>query len=349
LPANDATADYASFETIGRGSVVGDFRLLSDESDVDDPPHTAALPGDNILAPRGEVWPEPPVEYAICPEMIDVPEGCPPLACEWEWTRFSDYKNGFFQKLGVSGAWLEGSPNGDVGIVESQVFFTFALPLPTRNHPILITPSFETRWLDGPVTPDAPPQLYSAILEFMWVPQITPRWTGIFGATPGIYSDFQRDYGDDLRYMARALGRYEITKDRAYAIAGVLYLPRSDFRLIPAGGLMWSPWDDVQLDLIFPIPRVAYRLSHNERLERWLYLAGEFGGGTWSIERVDGTTDALTLWDLRLIAGYERKRDGGGGLRFEVGYVFGRRLEYDSATPDVIFPDTVMLRSRLAF
>lgn len=328
---------------------------LSEQTSVDDlgpdadgASRTAALPGDNVLVPRGDIFSGPPVEYAICPEDAALPLGCEPLIQEWKWTRFSDYKDGFFQKLGVSSAWMPDGRVETLGLTESAVFGTFALPLPTRDHPILVTPSFETRWLDGPITPDAPPQLYSAILELMWVPKITERWTGVFGATPGVYSDFRRNYGDQLRYMARALGRYEMQKDRAYFVAGLLYLPRSDFRLIPAGGVMWSPWDDVQLDLIFPIPKVAYRMSYNSTVERWVYLAGEFGGGSWSVTRDSGVSDVLTLRDLRLLLGVERKRDGGGGMRLECGYVFGRVLEYDSATPDVFLNDTVMLRARWA-
>lgn len=310
---------------------------------------TAALPGDNILAPRGKVWPGPPVEYAICPESTDLPPGCPPLTDQWQTTRFSDYKHGFFQKLASSGAWIDGGRAADVGIVESQLFGTFALPLPNRNDPLLVTPEFDTRWLSGPLFPDAPARLYSAYVEMMWVPKITDRWTGILGVTPGIYSDFRHNYGDQWRMMGRGLARYELRKGRTFLIAGVLYLPRSDFRIIPAGGLMWSPWDDVQLDLIFPIPRLAYRLSYDNVIERWVYLAGEFGGGTWSVERADGSPDVLTLRDLRLLLGVERKRDGGGGTRLELGYVFGRVLEYDSATPTLNLPDTVMLRGRLAF
>jgi hypothetical protein len=326
-----------------------EWTLVDDVTDGDeDALRTSALPGDNVLVPRGDVWQGPPVEYAICPQddalLFACENGVPP----WQSTRFSDYKDGFFQKLGVSRSWLPDGRVDTLGLIEAAVFGTFALPAPTRDHPLLITPSFETRWLNGPITPDAPPRLYSGILELMWVPKITERWTGVLGATPGIYSDFQRDYGDEIRMMGRALGRYEFQKDRGYFVAGVLYLPRSDFRIIPAGGLMWSPWDDVQLDLIFPIPKVAYRLSYNKTIERWVYLAGEFGGGSWSVTRVSGASDVLTLRDYRVAAGFERKRDGGGGTRFEIGYVFARVLQYDSATPDVFLNDTIMLRARFA-
>ena len=311
--------------------------------------YTAGLPGENQLAPGPGAFGGPQVEYAIIPGEMALASDVDDLNVVWESTRLSDYKGGFFQKLAFTTTWLEGGRAADIGLTELQFFGTVALPLPTADHPLLITPGFDIRYLHGPLVPDAPPRLYSGYLQFMWVPQITERLIGIFGATPGVYSDFRRSDNEELRYMARALARYDVIIDRLQVVAGVLYLDRGDFNLLPAGGIMWSPWDDVQLDLVFPIPRVAYRLSFDGRIERWVYLAGEFGGGSWSVQRADGSQDLLTLRDLRLSLGLERKREGGGGLRFELGYVFGRKLAYDSATPDLLLDDTIMLRARLAF
>ena len=47
--------------------------------------------------------------------------------------------------------------------------------------------------------------------------------------------------------------------------------------------------------------------------------------------------------------GYERKVAGGLTRRFEVGYVFGREVEYDSATPDASLDDTLFLRTGLTY
>jgi hypothetical protein len=45
----------------------------------------------------------------------------------------------------------------------------------------------------------------------------------------------------------------------------------------------------------------------------------------------------------------ERKITGGLSSRFEIGYVFGRRIKYTSDTPDFHPSDTVMLRGGLTY
>ena len=72
------------------------------------------------------------------------------------------YKDGFFQKLWFSATWLDGGRAGDLGITEVEALLTVALPLPSKDHPLLITPAFETRYLNGPLAPDLPARLYSA-------------------------------------------------------------------------------------------------------------------------------------------------------------------------------------------
>ena len=43
--------------------------------------------------------------------------------------------------------------------------------------------------------------------------------------------------------------------------------------------------------------------------------------------------------------GWERIRDGGGGIFAEIGYVFGRELEYETSLIGESFSDAVMLRA----
>ena len=61
------------------------------------------------------------------------------------------------------------------------------------------------------------------------------------------------------------------------------------------------------------------------------------------------TQDLLTYRDFRVLVGYQRKIIGGLSRRFEVGYVFGRELEFDSATPDVSLDDSLFLRAGLTY
>ena len=126
-----------------------------------------------------------------------------------------------------------------------------------------------------------------------------------------------------------------------------------DVEALPIGGVVWTPHEEVKFDLVFPHPRISRRIhwpwnNHKENQD-WLYLAGEFAGDAWAIERADGADDQVVLSDYRVILGLERRVVGGLSSRFEVGYVFSRRIRYTSGTPDYWPTDTVMLRGGLSY
>ena len=81
----------------------------------------------------------------------------------------------------------------------------------------------------------------------------------------------------------------------------------------------------------------------------WAYLKGELGGNSWSIQRVGGGHDVATYRDLRLILGYETLVTPGVAAQFEAGWVFSRKLMYDSSTPDLTPRDTFLIRAGLNF
>ena len=120
---------------------------------------------------------------------------------------------------------------------------------------------------------------------------------------------------------------------------------------MPIFGVIYEPSPDMRLELIFPRPRILRRLAGSlESDERWVYVGGEFGGGVWSITRPStGELDLLNYSDWRVLVGYERKIIGGLSRRFEMGYVFRRELEFDSATPDVTLDDTLFVRAGLTY
>ena len=79
--------------------------------------------------------------------------------------------------------------------------------------------------------------------------------------------------------------------------------------------------------------------------EYWVYLSAEFGGDSWAIERADLTPDRFVYRDYRALLGFQRKVIGGFSTHLEFGYIFNRRVEYTSATPDFEPNDTLMLRA----
>lgn len=269
----------------------------------------------------------------------------PTLACGG----VTEFKQGFFQKIGVTETWLDRNHRDDFGLHEIDTYLTVAVPAPSREWPLLISPTFNTRLIDGPRAPDLPAQLYETYVDFLWVPRISERWTGILGVAPSYYGDFQVDAQEAFRLTGKGLARYDWIPNRVQLLFGVLYLNRNDIRLLPAGGIIWTPNDAKRYELLFPKPKLAHRIAVGCNYEDWLYLGGEFGGNTYALERASGAADFVTLRDIRTYVGLERKLNGGAGYRIEIGYAFGRRAEYDSATPDIEPDETAILRGGVTF
>lgn len=263
--------------------------------------------------------------------------------------RLASHKNGFFQKFSLDSGWFPRGGTDGLGMVETKTFLTVAVPLPSRDFPLLITPGFGVTSLDGPQQPDLPPQLYDAYLDFLWLPKLSDRWLGILSVAPGVYSDFDDMQSDAFRLKAKALARFDAVPSQLQIIFGVLYLNRNDVNWLPAGGLIWDPHDDVHLELLFPRPKLAYRFTRSAWHEDWAYLGGEFGGDTWSIRRGEDLFDMVTYVDWRIFLGVERKKAGGAGISVELGYVFSREIQFDSMAPAFRPDNTVMLRAGFDF
>ena len=265
--------------------------------------------------------------------------------------RLKPNKKGFFQRLGLFGTWLYRDDNpADLGITEVETFVTVALPLPTRKWPLVITPAYQMRLLDGPDTTELPPRLHSAYVDFIWLPQFSDRLSAIIAVRPGIYSDFEKVDSDAMRIMGAGLLRYTVVPNTLDFLIGAAYLDRQDLNILPVGGLIWTPNRNIRYEILVPKPKLAHRIGWGCGYEDWLYVAGELGGGTWEIERFNGTVrDQVTLQDLRILIGLERKRDGGAGLRVEVGYVFNRKVEFNSTAGTYEPDETFLVRGGVVF
>lgn len=264
--------------------------------------------------------------------------------------KLTKYKDGFFQKLNIQGTNLDPGYSSGFALTEFESALTVAVPAPTTDFPLLITPMFDVRTLAGPVSPDVPPTLYTTGIDFMWVPKVNDRLRGAFSVAPMIFSDFQRQDADMFRLTGRGIVQWDAIPDRLQVVAGVLYLNRDDVRILPVAGLIWNPNDYWNLELIFPRPKIARLINYGADYSDWVYFLGEFGGNTWSVRRDDDTQDKVTLRDMRAMLGIERRRSGGMNYRFEVGYVFAREVDYLATDGAEFTPaDTVLLRIGATF
>ncbi|MBX3436436.1 MAG: hypothetical protein KF861_03025 [Planctomycetaceae bacterium] len=209
-------------------------------------------------------------------------------------------------------------------------------------------PHFGWHWLNGPRRTDLPGQLYDISLEGRMYWPFHDRLIGEFALAPSIFTDFENTSSDALRIVGRGVGYFLWSPDVRFA-AGATYLDRNDILVLPIAGVIWTPTPDHRLELLFPQPRIAHCYRRDASHERWIYVSGELGGGSWAIQRSTGQDDVVSYRDLRLITGIEWKYTNKSSWRIEGGYVFGRELEYESHVGDYDPTSTSMLRAAIVY
>ena len=258
------------------------------------------------------------------------------------------------QRVRIENTWLSRMGNRGFGTEDIDMNATFALPFLQNPAPLLITPGFTYHAWDGPASgsffghPDLPPRAYDAYLDTAWRPQISPWFAADLGLRVGVYSDFNRVNHDSLRFIGRGLGVVTFNPSWQFAL-GVVYLDRLRVKILPAGGLIWTPNADTRWEILFPNPKLSQRLATFGNTDVWWYVSGEYGGSNWTIERANGLADRVDYNDMRAIFGLEAFGYQGWTGFFEVGYVFSREIIYHSTGPPVKPSDTVMLRAGLSF
>ncbi len=250
--------------------------------------------------------------------------------------------------------WMPGTAADEFGIHDLELSATFAIPfLYNTETPLLVTPGFAFRFWNGPARPgvDMPPQAYDAYLDAAWNPQITTWLGGELAFRVGVYSDFKRVVDDSVRFPSKGLAVFSFSPSFKVK-AGAVYLDRHPVKILPAGGIIWTPNTDVRFEILFPDPKISTRLTTIGNTEWWAYARGEYGGGAWTVNRVAPgiSPDLVGYNDLRFAVGVEFIRLNGLTGLFEVGVAFERELRYHSESPTVFYPNTTaFLRAGLAY
>jgi len=259
----------------------------------------------------------------------------------------------FIQDLRLRETYVAGGKDPtDLGINDIDTAVTFTLPnFLTTGQPLFISPGFTLHLWDGPADIDAdlPPEAYSAYLDLQWATDPMLQLGAELGFRIGVYTDFDTLNSDSLRLQGLALGTARLTPAWTLKL-GVIYLDRNDIKILPAGGLLWTPTPHVRFDFFFPQPKLAAYLTTVGKAELWWYAAAEYGGGAWTIERTDGTSDRVDINDIRVSGGVEWIGPRGFTAFVEAGFVFKRDVVYVVDPSDTFNPDdTWMIRAGIAF
>lgn len=250
----------------------------------------------------------------------------------------------YYKSASLIGTHVAGSGD-DLGITTIDMSATFGF----RRWPTFtFTPQFRIHALNGPGRTDLPGQLYDFSTDFSWFIPTQSAWAFQLALKPGIYSDANTSSSDRLRLQGRAIAFYTHSEYWKWVL-GVVYLDREDVKALPAIGFIYTPHPNTVLEFIIPRIKLAQRYMIRQQFDNWAYIKGEFGGGSWALERSSGADDVVTYSDLRLIFGVERKYHNGRNLFAEIGLVFNRELEYESRIGDYDPNTTGMLRAGVKF
>ncbi|HEX4413992.1 MAG TPA: hypothetical protein VH107_10225 [Lacipirellulaceae bacterium] len=263
-------------------------------------------------------------------------------------------RDGFFQKVEFDATWIPSPDSTSLGWLDLHTDVVTALPFFTRENPIIITPGYTSHSLDGPTSPDLPAHLNDITMDFHIFRVYLNHWIADFAVTPGLFAD-DHSFGSNeaLRVNGRALGLYAPTIDLKYAL-GVTYLDGGWSKIVPIAGVIYTPTDDVEYQLVFPTPRISWRLNDFTPIpgadERWVYVSLEYGNQAWAFKDLNGTDDVLAYRDYRVLLGFERRIVGGVSHRVEVGYVFNRDIKVASISGnDISQGSSILLRAGIRY
>lgn len=220
------------------------------------------------------------------------------------------------------------------------------------NEPLYVAPSFSLHQWDGPradTGADLPANAYSAFLGLAWQSDPNQIVGAEIAMDVGVFSEFDVMRSDSLRIRGKGLGTFRLTPASTFKL-GVYYYDRVDVKLLPAGGIFWRPNPFTKVDIFFPQPKFSRFVSTVGTQDVWWYIAGDYGGGSWTIDRDDGRADQVDINDIRLMLGFEwgqsdRIRAGLRTWFFEFGYVADRELVYRyNGQDNLSLDDTWMVR-----
>ncbi|MFO0966021.1 MAG: DUF6268 family outer membrane beta-barrel protein [Gemmataceae bacterium] len=283
-----------------------------------------------------------PVSRTAPPLIADTdsyPATAPPAAPPWR----------LFKETRFDVSWLPRFGTDGLGATDLELSTTLEVPIMEWASPLLVTPYAAAHYWTAPRFPrPLPSELYDLSVEFAWRPR-PAEWLFLdLALTPGLYTDWSDVSDGAFRLRGRAMSIFAFSPKLQVA-AGAMCVNRNSVKLLPAGGVIWNPSDDTRFFLVFPQPKISHRIATFGATQLWAYLAGEFGGGRWEIERPGGGHDSLDYTDARVILGLESAHGDRLKGRLDIGYVFARRINIAGDPRDYHPEPTLLVRAGLRF
>lgn len=163
--------------------------------------------------------------------------------------------------------------------------------------------------------------LYKVMLPVKFTMQATEQMPVHLTLIPGIHSDFEDVDGDDFRVDGTLASSYPYSEKLKFEFGVAVGEEFGDPKAYPIGGIRWTATDALQVDLLFPSPKISYALTDEFRA----FLAGAPAGGQWNVGESEDVQIDVEQKGYRVGLGAEGQV-GAGWLYAMVGSEGGREI-----------------------
>ena len=264
-----------------------------------------------------------------------------------------DFKSLLRPRFNLSAEW---EPKAD-GFATSSYDLSMQVPIyPIFGPPPpFLTAGYAFTQIDAPVEIDLPQELHDLSVGMSWMRKINDRWMARFMISGAFASDLNNT-SDAWQIRGGGFAIFRPNKQWSFAF-GAIATGRDDIPVIPAIGAIWEPSRELRIDLMLPNPKIAFLMAESDTRQHWAYVGGGFTGGTWAFDRSTRASERLTYREWRLVLGWESQRPRppgtfrrlGTSLGAELGYVFGRKFEFDNNLAGISVSDALLLRTSIEF
>lgn len=333
LPAQTETPGYAD-PSEDSETVLAEFLPLDRSLRVED-----GLPLDQVIPPSDD-----PMDEPFDTESDESPSSERPL----------DFKSLMKPRFDSSAEW---EPEvGGVGIssydlsMKIPVYPIFGPPPPFLNF------GYSYTQIDAPASLDLPQSLHEFSFGMSWMRPINEKWIARYTLNGVFASDMNNTSSTAWQMRGGMFAIYRPNETWNFAF-GALATGQNEIPVLPVLGAIWQPRPSLKVDLMLPNPRISLLVSETEQRQHWAYVGGGFSGGRWAYQRANGLGERLNYREFRFVLGWESTPPkkpgsfGSSGTRWnaEVGYVFGRKFEFNNSVPDVKLENTLLLHSGISF
>lgn len=254
----------------------------------------------------------------------------------------------FWYARTLSATWLPKNGADGFGTTDVPIATSFA-PVWFDDLPaLLVTPGFGVHCWQAPDALELPSTVFDAYVDIAWRTPFNDRLGFGFGLTPGVYGDYRQWSPRAFQLTGWGLVDYRFTRTWT-VVAGAAVVRQLDMRVLPVGGLIWTPNEQTRLELLVPRSRLVRKVTSLATGGGvWAYGAVQFGGGSWAVTLPDDSTALVTVSDLRAVLGLEWFRSRSVAGVAEVGYVFDRTISANRV-PEFNPNDTLLLSAGATF